>query len=730
MLWFFGFFAPAALADDNTGDANEVEIAAALPLTGDEYTFGRGSLEGLQLAIEEANASGQGPRLKLVNYDDASDDARAKDIADKIVASPAALVLGPTLSSASLAAGPVYAAAGVVSLTTTATSDLITSNPTTFRIVFKNSDQGELLAAYASRILHSDAASVVWIDSGYGRSLREGFARGADRFGLQVNYFNIAGPADVDAVLPRLSSVPGQPPVVLLTLDAEGAGLVAGLRRAGFSGPILGNDSFGDESFSGRLNGLPEEKANPGALTDGVMGLSPMILDSANADVLAFAERFRARFKHDPVWFSTAGFDAAHAAIEAIRASVKTAGADRDRLRKAVFDYLDQLRDPNQGLPGLMGPIWFDADHGRQVGIRIGRFSRNRFESAPVQLVPTTNPDAAELTSGAVFELAPGRFVRRQRVVYTGVFLNEVSRIDLPQSRFTADMYVWLRYAAKESGADPTAIDFPDLVRGSSDGKQSAAETTLDDGTTYRLWRLRGDFKNEFDLHRYPADQQTLTIRLFNAEGASDRVVYVQDRRSQPPPGLPDATSNRFGGLASDNAFRDLTQWTPLAVSAARDTLVTNSALGDPRLVGLQRVRELSGFSVNVEVRRRVIATLIKTLLPLVLMAMIMYATLHFPAVLIKEKVTVAVTSALTGAVLLSSINAQLGVVGYVMAVEYVFYIFFGLCLFAIVTALAGERFRNVGRPASAVAVENAGQALFVVALLGITSVTGYVLWR
>nr|RNJ69369.1 MAG: hypothetical protein EDM05_11015 [Leptolyngbya sp. IPPAS B-1204] len=37
--------------------ADTVEIAAALSLTGDSYTFGQGSLEGIQLAIEEANAS-------------------------------------------------------------------------------------------------------------------------------------------------------------------------------------------------------------------------------------------------------------------------------------------------------------------------------------------------------------------------------------------------------------------------------------------------------------------------------------------------------------------------------------------------------------------------------------------------------------------------------------------------------------------------------------------------
>jgi len=43
---------------------------------------------------------------------------------------------------------------------------------------------------------------------------------------------------------------------------------------------------------------------------------------------------------------------------------------------------------------------------------------------------------------------------------------------------------------------------------------------------------VRGDFKNDFDLHHYPFDRQTITVRLFNARAASDRIVYVQDRRS------------------------------------------------------------------------------------------------------------------------------------------------------------------------------------------------------
>jgi hypothetical protein len=152
-----------------------------------------------------------------------------------------------------------------------------------------------------------------------------------------------------------------------------------------------------------------------------------------------------------------------------------------------------------------------------------------------------------------------------------------------------------------------------------------------------------------------------------------------------------------FASAVAGDAFRNLTQWVALRAIERRDNLVTDSALGDPRLVGFERVRELSGFNLSIELHRRVVATLAKTLLPLGLMALIMFASLSFPAALVKEKVTVAIT----GAVLLTSINNQLGNVGYVIAVEYVFYIFFTLCLLCIVAVLAAERLRatNHGPP-------------------------------
>jgi hypothetical protein len=236
------------------------------------------------------------------------------------------------------------------------------------------------------------------------------------------------------------------------------------------------------------------------------------------------------------------------------------------------------------------------------------------------------------------------------------------------------------------------------------------------------------------------ADTQTLAIRFFNTRAASDRVVYVQDRRSTGNgamtfgvnvAGLGAGTAQageaprsgadtlELSSTVAPDAFRNLTQWDPQRAAERRDNLVTASALGDPRLVGLERVRELSGFALLVDVHRRVVATLAKTLLPLGLMALIMFASLYFPPALVKEKVTVAITGALSGAVLLTSINSQLGSIGYIIAVEYGFYVFFGLCLLCIVAVLAAERFRAAGRPATAVAVERTGRYLYLFIMAG-----------
>jgi hypothetical protein len=208
-------------------------------------------------------------------------------------------------------------------------------------------------------------------------------------------------------------------------------------------------------------------------------------------------------------------------------------------------------------------------------------------------------------------------------------------------------------------------------------------------------------------------------------------LVYVQDRQSQaskptldlPPEdkGLeagsdktsqPKYTQDFVASMTDQNTFRELTQWQPVRISQRRDSMVTKSGLGDPDLIGLNGVRELSGFRATIELRRLVVPTLVKTLMPLGVMLLILYVTLHFPSNLNAQR-GVAVTAALTGIVLLSSINVQFGNITYVMAIEYGFFMYFLLCLLALTVNMTSERIRLNGQPEVAQRVEKIGRHLF-----------------
>jgi branched-chain amino acid transport system substrate-binding protein len=728
-----------------------VKVAVIMSQTGPSQTAGVPVIDAVRLATDEANADGETPSVEFAVYDDHSIDDGAREAAKQAIASDAVVAVGPGTTTSALAAGPLFGEAGMASIIPYAHGGGGQSSPTTFRPIFSTFEMGEALASNLRYAMGATRAVLIFRENGYGRPLAEGFRRVAELSGITATYQGFKTPAEAVELARIAAADPGQPAIVLGMVDGDAGSVLAALRRQGASSLILGTSAIASDAFAERYANEPEAQQDPGFFTDGVYEVSPLIIDSANAETLAFAARWRARFGRDPRWEAAQGYDAARLAIAAARAAMRQAGtSDLKARRGAVISYLASLDSPAHAVASLTGPLWFTQERGRHQPTRIGRFHQALFESAPVQLVPVPTPTGPEIASGSVLDLGYGRFARRQQVVYTGVYLNEVPRIDISQSTFTADFYLWIRFArsAGAGAADPADLDFPDLLRGSFDAGKPAEQGDLDDGTTYRLWRVRGDFKNDFDLHHYPFDRQTITVRLFNARAASDRIVYVRDRRSigvaggrvmldgnSAPAGTTtsgtgpslinanaasaDTPKNDHAGTIALAAFRNLTQWEPLSSEQRRDILVTDSALGNPRLVGVARVRELSGYRLDIELARRTMATLAKTLLPLGIMSLIMLGSLWFPHGLVKEKITVAITAALSGAVLLAAVNSQLGAVGYTMAVEYVFYVFFVLCLLCIVAVLAAERLRVAGRGVAAARAENFTRGLFLVAMIG-----------
>src|SRR5262249_15190454 len=103
-----------------------LKLAAMISL-GDYASYGKPFRDGVRLAVEEANRAGGTP-IVLDILDDGGTDDGARTIATRLAGSDALAVVGPMLSTASLAAGPIFAEAGLVSIVSAVESDLVTRN--------------------------------------------------------------------------------------------------------------------------------------------------------------------------------------------------------------------------------------------------------------------------------------------------------------------------------------------------------------------------------------------------------------------------------------------------------------------------------------------------------------------------------------------------------------------------------------------------------------------------
>ena len=121
----------------------------------------------------------------------------------------------------------------------------------------------------------------------------------------------------------------------------------------------------------------------------------------------------------------------------------------------------------------------------------------------------------------------------------------------------------------------------------------------------------------------------------------------------------------------------------------------SHSTRGQPGAFHTNYETQFSGFNVIIDIKRKTLVFLIKTLLPLLLLVLAVYVTLYFPVSLTKERLTIAISAMLASAVLLGAINSQLTDVGYTTAIEYGFYAFFGLCLFCLYAGLMTERLHS-----------------------------------
>jgi len=680
MLWAF-FVQPDAREEIR-------HIALVAPLTGPDAAVGLDVRDGAQLAVDQLNERTPGVTIEMTVFDDEGDPEKAAAIARDIVDDARFLaVVGHSSSATTLAAAPIYAAAGLPVISGQATANELDQLEGFFRITTTDSVEGTLLATYANTVLGFTRANVIVGTGVYEREVAQAFNDQFSGSGEVSQVWEVS-PDNRDQsiahIVDRLRSAP-QDSITLVSLTRTDAhDVLLQIRRAGLSPSLLGVDSMGSSKFAADFANEPEEQDTPGFFTEGLYASSPLIFDSAIGDALAFARAFTAETGRAAGWRGANAYDAVvmvHTAIQ--NSDVSDDETDTTVLRQAMLESLRSINSLENALRGVSGPLYFDANGNVPRAFAIGIFRDATLTSAPVQyhLVPNPGQEGIEedISNGIAFS-HDDQVYRQYRVAYVGVEMIELRDLDTATQTYIADFFVYLRYEGDDA---PTNLVFTNSLNPDLSVGEPIAESVDLSGLNYRLYRVSGTFSEPMRFEDYPWDKHTLTIRFQNEFLEQTDLVYAADLYAIHTP----QEERLVSGFDGSERFNRVPSWNVNLVEFAQFAITSTS--DDYDTEGLVQYSE---FRTLVHIEREVGSFLIKNLLPLLLLSIATYVFLWFPANQAEIRVGASITALLTSAVMLNSVSSQLPEIGYTVAIEWGFYVYFAISTLMLLLNVAVER--------------------------------------
>lgn len=336
----------AALTAPFVGAQETIKIGEFASLTGKEATYGQTVNKGTRLAFEEANAAGGvlGRKLELITEDDQSKPGESATVVKKLISREKVVaILGELTSGRTLEAAPIAQAAKIPLVSPGATAVEVTAKGNyIFRVCFIDEFQGTVMAKFALDTLKvrrvallssvSSAQSV-----GLAKFFRERITAGGGSVALEQKYGE--GDKDFRAQLTAIKAANVEA-IFVPGYYAEAALISKQARELGITVPLLGIDGW----ESSQLISVG------GAAVEGCYFSTHYSPENKSSAVVAFNQRFRARWNEDSNALSALAYDAAMVLIEAIKRAGSTDGT---KIRDALA--------ATRNYAAVTGSITFDA---------------------------------------------------------------------------------------------------------------------------------------------------------------------------------------------------------------------------------------------------------------------------------------------------------------------------------------------------------------------------------
>jgi branched-chain amino acid transport system substrate-binding protein len=296
-------------------EAEEIKFGVILPLSGDLVSYGKTTLDGIKLCVDEINKSGgiNGKKIKLIVEDNKGIPVDSKKAYIHLASSQkVSAIIGPITSTNSKNVRRTAKALKVPMISPTATNDRITlKNPYVFRACFNDSFQGRIIANYASNNLKfKTAALMVDMNSDYSKGLaksfkkyfkelggkivkEEGYQQKDTEFGVQLK--NIKK-SNAEALF-----VPGYPPELPLIIKQA--------KVIGYKGKLCGADGWDNADV---INGSGDN-------ITGSFIVGAFSKEEKRDIVKKFIKNFKEKYNREPGTFEALGYDSVLLIAEAAK---------------------------------------------------------------------------------------------------------------------------------------------------------------------------------------------------------------------------------------------------------------------------------------------------------------------------------------------------------------------------------------------------------------------------
>jgi branched-chain amino acid transport system substrate-binding protein len=288
------------------GGACDQVLAFFGPETGPAAGLGAPIINGAQLAVDQYNADAECD-VELTKFDSQGSPDQAPSLATEAAGDETIVgIVGPAFSGESAAAGPIFAEAGLPTISPSATNPTLADNgwDTFHRALGNDATQGPAAAKYISETVGGKAVFVIDDASEYGAGLAGIVEEDLGDAVVETDTIQV-GDTDFSATVTKVTASKADT-VFFGGYYAEAALLVSQLRDGGFEGTFVVADGVKDPGF-----------LEAGEAAEGSVITCPCI-PADDPAVAEFAAAYEAEFGEAPGTYAAEAYDATNIFLDGI----------------------------------------------------------------------------------------------------------------------------------------------------------------------------------------------------------------------------------------------------------------------------------------------------------------------------------------------------------------------------------------------------------------------------